>query len=88
MARQDEDLTDLQHAAQRVGAMGLTLGSELELQAKIVDELEEDLDHTQSRLGAARAMINKLGQRMGKWQWVLMAVLILLLIILVSIAFN
>lgn len=88
MKRQDEDLDDLSVAARRVGQMGLQIGDEIELQTAAIGELEEEVDTTKSRLKVANNMINKLGRRMGKYQWAVMGGLLLLLIILVAIVFS
>ena len=68
--------------------MGLQIGDEIELQTAAIGELEEEVDTTKSRLKVANNMINKLGRRMGKYQWAVMGGLLLLLIILVAIVFS
>ena len=88
MRQQDEDLDGLSMAAKRVGQMGLQIGDEIELQTAAIGELEEEVDTTKSRLVTARNMMNKLGKKMGKWQSVIMGVLVVLLLILMSIAFS
>ena len=68
--------------------MGLQIGDEIELQTVVIGELEEEVDTTKSRLKVANNMMNKLGKRMGKYQWLVMGGLLLLLIILVAIVFS
>ena len=39
----------------RLGNVGLTIGEELDAQGKLLEDLEEDVDGTTSRLAAAQA---------------------------------
>lgn len=48
--RQDEDLEDIGNVVMNIGQMGRQIGEELENQGKLLDELEDDVDRTGSRL--------------------------------------
>ena len=50
---------------QRLGQVGLTIGEELETQGKMIDELEQDVDGTNSRLAAAQRKMNQVLKKAG-----------------------
>mmetsp|Transcript_2268 Transcript_2268/g.5287 ORF Transcript_2268/g.5287 Transcript_2268/m.5287 type:complete len:240 (+) Transcript_2268:65-784(+) len=88
MQEQDEDLSEIEHAARKVGQMGMHISEELDVQSTLVAEFDAEVDTTQTRMATARRMINKLGKKMGKWQSVVMGVLVFLLVILIMFAFS
>lgn len=57
--RQDEDLDDLAVHVARLGTVGRTIGQELDEQGKMLEELEEDVDGTTTRLGAAQRKLTR-----------------------------
>ena len=74
---------------QRIGQVGLTIGEELETQGKMLEELEEDVEGTNSRLAAAQRKMNAVLKKAGaKGQMAIIAVLTVLLVILFVIAFG
>eukprot|EP00983_Pelagomonas_calceolata_P038096 1136674-Pelagomonas_calceolata.AAC.1 len=52
--RQDESLDDIELHVNRIGRMGRAIGEELEGQGGLLDELDQDMDTTQSRLKATQ----------------------------------
>jgi SYP6 family syntaxin len=88
MQRQDVDLDDISASINRIGQVGLTIGEELETQGKMLDDLEQDVEGTNSRLQAAQRKMNQVLKKAGtKGQLAIIAVLTALLIILFLIAF-
>ncbi len=86
--RQDDELDDISTSIQRIGQVGLTIGEELETQGKMLEELEEDVEGTNSRLAAAQRKMNQVLKKAGvKGQMIIIAILTVLLIILFLIAF-
>ena len=59
MQRQDVDLDDISASINRIGQVGLTIGEELETQGKMLDDLEQDVEGTKSRLQAAQRKMNQ-----------------------------
>ncbi len=89
LRKQDESLDELSGAVTRLGQVGLTIGEELQIQADLLEEMEYEVDDTQSRLKQARRKLEKVIKKSGtKGQCTIICVLTLLLIILVVIAFN
>ena len=88
MRKQDADLDDISASIQRLGQVGLTIGEELETQGKMIDELEQDVDGTNSRLAAAQRKMNQVLKKAGaKGQMCIIAILTVILIILFLVAF-
>jgi len=60
MRQQDETLEDLDLAVGRVGNMAAEINIELGQQNKMLDELEEDLDEAEERMGVVMGKLGKL----------------------------
>ncbi|KAL3163203.1 hypothetical protein ABBQ32_009606 [Trebouxia sp. C0010 RCD-2024] len=89
MRRQDEDLDQLGNHVQRIGHMGLQIHDELQGQNVLLEQLDEDVEGTTSRLAAAQKKINTVLQKAGlKGQLMIIGVLIVLLVVLIMIAFS
>ena len=89
LRKQDENLDELSGAVTRLGQVGLTIGEELQTQADLLEEMEYEVDDTQSRLKAARRKLEKVIKKSGtKGQCTIIFVLTILLVILVVVAFN
>lgn len=56
--QQDAQLEDIEAAVTRLGRVGLTIHEELESQGQMLDELEEDVDTTHSRLRATQKKVS------------------------------
>jgi hypothetical protein len=67
--QQDAHLEDIEAAVTRLGRVGLTIHEELSSQGQMLDELEEDVDTTHSRL---RATQKKVRQQGGTYIWMLL----------------
>jgi hypothetical protein len=55
--QQDAHLEDIEAAVTRLGRVGLTIHEELASQGQMLDELEEDVDTTHSRLRATQKKV-------------------------------
>jgi len=52
MRQQDEHLDELSGVVNRLGAVSLTIGQELEDQGNLLNDLDDDMDGVRARLGA------------------------------------
>ena len=85
---QDVDLEDISVSIQRIGQVGLTIGEELATQGKMLEDLEQDVEGTNSRLAAAQRKMNQVFKKAGtKGQMIIIAILTAILIILFPIGF-
>ncbi|KAG2443171.1 hypothetical protein HYH02_009580 [Chlamydomonas schloesseri] len=88
MKRQDQDLEDIEQAVIRIGRQGREIGNELAEQERMLDELDQDVDTTHSRLKAAQKKMQELIRKSGSnTQLVLIVVLIVILVVLATFAF-
>jgi hypothetical protein len=55
--QQDAHLEDIEAAVTRLGRVGLTIHEELATQGNMLDELDEDVDTTHSRLRATQKKV-------------------------------
>ena len=76
-------MEEIGNAAQRLGHMGLQIHDELQTQNVMLEELDEDVEQTTSRLAAAQKKINTVLQKAGlRGQLMIIGVLLVLLVIL------
>ena len=88
LQNQDVDLEDISVSIQRIGEVGLTIGEELATQGKMLEDLEQDVEGTNSRLAAVQRKMNQVFKKAWtKGQMIIIAVLTVILIILFLIAF-
>lgn len=89
LARQDRQLDDLGAAVARIGEVGLAIHGELWEQGEMLDALSEDVDTTRARLAAAQAKVQTVLAKAGvRGQLVIIAVLVVALVVLSTIAFG
>ncbi|CAD7697909.1 unnamed protein product [Ostreobium quekettii] len=85
--QQDDQLEEINTAVGRLGQIGLTIHDELTTQADMLDELDEDVGVTQSRLKVAQRKIQEVIKKSGgKWYFCTIVTLIIVLLILIIIA--
>lgn len=69
--------------------MGLQIHDELQTQNVMLEQLDEDVEQTTSRLAAAQKKINTVLQKAGlRGQLMIIGILLVLLVVLVLIAFS
>eukprot|EP00195_Chlamydomonas_chlamydogama_P007372 CAMPEP_0202903680 /NCGR_PEP_ID=MMETSP1392-20130828/25747_1 /ASSEMBLY_ACC=CAM_ASM_000868 /TAXON_ID=225041 /ORGANISM="Chlamydomonas chlamydogama, Strain SAG 11-48b" /LENGTH=204 /DNA_ID=CAMNT_0049590977 /DNA_START=73 /DNA_END=687 /DNA_ORIENTATION=- len=86
--QQDEQLDDIEAAVARIGRLGKAMGEELEGQQRLLGELDEDMDTTNSRLRATQKRMNEVIRAAGKnSQLCVIIFLSVVLVILSVIAF-
>ncbi|PSC74939.1 Syntaxin-61 [Micractinium conductrix] len=84
MQRQDEDLDHLSSHVVRIGELGKEMGQELHLQGQLLDELDQEIEGTSTRLQAAQKKIDYVLKKAGtKGQLAIIGFLILTLIVLI-----
>lgn len=86
--KQDLDLDDIEQAVIRIGRQGREIGNELHEQGVMLEELDQDVDTTSSRLKAAQKKMSEIIKKSGSnTQLVLIVALIIILIVLAVFAF-
>ena len=87
--QQDEQLEDIEQAVTRLGRVGLTIHEELETQGRMLDELDEDVDTTHSRLKATQKKVLDVIRKSGtNTQLGVIAFLVIVLVVLAVFAFT
>ncbi|KAL6779709.1 SYP6 [Auxenochlorella protothecoides x Auxenochlorella symbiontica] len=87
MARQDEDLDVLGGHVVRIGELGREMGQELHMQGQLLEEFDEELEGTSTRLAAAQKKIQAVLDRTGsKGQLAIIGFLLVVLVLLVVLA--
>ncbi|GMH62204.1 hypothetical protein TL16_g09093 [Triparma laevis f. inornata] len=82
MRQQDEALEDLDGAVDRVGNMAETINVELGVQNKMIDELGEDLDEAEARMGLVMGKLSKLLKTKDGCQlWTIISLTLVLLVL-------
>lgn len=72
-----------------MGNVGLTIGEELDAQGKMLDELDEDVEGTTTRLAAAQRKLTQVIKKSGMGgQIAIIICLIITLVVLMVIAVN
>jgi syntaxin 6 len=88
MDSQDQDLDAISRGAATLKEMGVTINNELLTQQRILEEMDSEVDKTNSRLNNMLKRLNKLiDSTSDRVQWCLVIVLTLILIGLVIIVF-
>ena len=90
LVEQDDALDDLSSAAQTAHHISLAVNDELDLHAKLLDDLEDDIEDTRGKLNVATRAIKRMMSRAREsncrvFAWVLLALLILVLILVLVI---
>ncbi|KAK2079054.1 hypothetical protein QBZ16_002744 [Prototheca wickerhamii] len=89
LRQQDDDLDMLGDHVVRIGELGREMGQELHLQGQLLDEFDEELDGTTTRLAAAQKKVQAVLDRAGsRGQLAIIGVLIVLLVLLVILAIS
>ena len=82
MRQQDETLTDLDSAVDRVHGMAGAINIELGQQNQMLDELEEDLDEAEMRMGVVMGKLGKLLKTKDGCQlWTIIGLTLLLFVL-------
>jgi len=88
MDAQDEDLEAISRATGNLKEIGITINEELKLQGHMLEEMDQEVDKTNTRLNNVLKRLNKLiDSTSDRVQWCMVIVLFLILIGLVVIVF-
>eukprot|EP00898_Chlorokybus_atmophyticus_P003696 jgi/Chlat1/4327/Chrsp29S04487 len=86
--QQDEDLEELSMGVQRIGRVGLTIHDELVSQEALLNDFEQDVDATSTRLQLVQKKAEALLKKGGmKFQLGLIVFLLLLFVVLLALTF-
>jgi len=86
MNEQDDELDRLSHSINRQRDISLQINDELDVHTGLLEELDTDLDHTESRLGGARRRLDKFAKGAKEnGSTVTIALLILVLLVLIVV---
>lgn len=66
--QQEDELAELSKATQRVGQVAQTINGELQTQARMLDELNEDIDEQTQRMGFIMKGVGAVLKTSNKWQ--------------------
>eukprot|EP00033_Pygsuia_biforma_P001284 GCRY01001451.1.p1 GENE.GCRY01001451.1~~GCRY01001451.1.p1 ORF type:complete len:249 (+),score=65.07 GCRY01001451.1:243-989(+) len=89
MDRQDQELEVLRGTVGVLGNMGREIGNELDDQAKLLDDLDGDVDKTQGHLRSQMRRLKKLMRiSKDKGQWMVILFLTIVLIVLVVLIYQ
>lgn len=89
MRQQDDDLVHLEKAVISTKHIALTIGEEVDLHTRLLEELEEDVDVTESRMRAATKRIQQVIKRSSSWKLGLcMFFLIVVFVVVVLLALK
>jgi len=85
MDEQDEQLDHLSHSIRRQHEMGLQIGSELDVHTSLLEELDHDVDRTDSSLARARRSLDVVarGARNNASAWSIGLLIFVLLILII-----
>ncbi|KAG2438077.1 hypothetical protein HXX76_005686 [Chlamydomonas incerta] len=91
MRRQDEELEAMEKTVASTKHIALAIGEEVDLQTRLLDDLADDVDVTQSRLKAATAKVKQLMRdssncRLGVCVFLLIVTLVVVVILTVKLA--
>eukprot|EP00878_Enallax_costatus_P008417 GHUV01008798.1.p1 GENE.GHUV01008798.1~~GHUV01008798.1.p1 ORF type:complete len:226 (+),score=54.80 GHUV01008798.1:292-969(+) len=85
LKQQDAHLDDIEAAVTRLGRVGLTIHEELESQGNMLDELEEDVDTTHSRLRATQKKIMDVIKKSGTTTQLGLIAFLMIVLVLLSV---
>ncbi|GAB7352491.1 hypothetical protein MBLNU459_g2895t1 [Dothideomycetes sp. NU459] len=84
---QDAQLDVLGESIGRQRVLGIQMGSELDEQNEMLEDVEAGVDRHQGTLDRARNRLGKVARKAkDNWSWVTIAILILILILLISLS--
>ena len=89
LREQDEELTDLSNHVTRTKHIALAVGEELDLHTRLLDDFDDDVEHTSGNLKRIASSARRLFERIGKSNFSLrccLAVLIFMLVVLVALS--
>lgn len=86
--QQEDELVELSKATQRVGQVAQTLNGELQTQAKMLEELNDDIDEQASRMGVLMKGVSSVLKTSNKWQIYGLTGLVLFFVVEVWLIFN
>jgi len=79
---QDVVLEDMLESISRLGVMGETIMIEIDGQADMLEELDEDIDHAQTRMDAALEKMQRILKTKSRWKlWTILFLSLLFLIL-------
>ena len=89
LREQDKELTDLSNHVTRTKHIALAVGEELDLHTRLLDDFDDDVEHTSGNLKRIASSARRLFERIGKSNFSLrccLAVLIFMLVVLVALS--
>uniref|UniRef100_A0A7S3G8Y0 t-SNARE coiled-coil homology domain-containing protein n=1 Tax=Palpitomonas bilix TaxID=652834 RepID=A0A7S3G8Y0_9EUKA len=85
---QDDQLDGLSQTVRRLGEIGLTISEELKTQDRIIEDINEGVEQTSTRLETVTRKVQKLLKNQGKGRLCCVLWLVVALIILVAVFFS
>mmetsp|Transcript_36080 Transcript_36080/g.93836 ORF Transcript_36080/g.93836 Transcript_36080/m.93836 type:complete len:206 (-) Transcript_36080:553-1170(-) len=85
---QDDQLDGLSQTVRRLGEIGITISEELKTQDRIIEDINEGVEQTSTRLETVTRRIQKIMKNQGKGRLCCVLWLVVALIILVAVFFS
>ena len=89
LREQDEELTDLSNHVTRTKHIAIAVGEELDLHTRLLDDFDDDVEHTAGNLKRIASSARRLFERIGKSNFSLgccLAALVFMLIVLIALS--
>jgi SYP5 family syntaxin len=89
LQEQDEELTDLSNHVTRTKHIAIAVGEELDLHTRLLDDFDDEVEHTAGNLKRIASSARRLFERIGKSNFSLgccLAVLVFMLVILIALS--
>lgn len=83
--QQDEELEDMEKSITNTKHIALTIGEEVTLHTRLLEELDEDVDSTQSRLKAASKRVKHILKHSSNWKGGLIIFLLVVTLVVVVV---
>ena len=89
LREQDEELTDLSNHVTRTKHIAIAVGEESDLHTRLLDDFDDDVEHTAGNLKRIASSARRLFERIGKSNFSLgccLAALVFMLIVLIALS--
>lgn len=85
---QDDTIRGLATSVERVQGMALRVNEELSLQNRLIEEIDEDVERTDSRMKGLHTQLRRLANDSDRGKYCMILVLLVLLVVLVVLVIS
>jgi len=83
LSSQDEQIEELGKAVRNTKHVALAINDEVDLQARLLDDLDNAVDHTESYMKFARRKLEQVSRKSGSCKYILIIILLMVLLAVV-----